>query len=131
MMRAQVLEKAAAAGFDTAPAIPAALAQRFATVCPTKTPTAVDYYLLGAHDPFGIPKNTAGNYLAGYGTFPLFSPKMSIALTFRELTGACATIANDRDAIRIFGGADASYAQMAKQDQITSYYRNFAAANCQ
>ena len=46
------------------------------------------------------------------------------------MTGACASIADDRDAIRIFGGADATYAQTAKQDQITSFYRNFAAASC-
>jgi hypothetical protein len=130
MMRAQFLEKAAAAGFSVDPAIPPALAQRFATVCPTKTPNAVDYYLLGAHDPFGIPKNTAGNHLVGYGVFPLFTPRMSIALTFRELTGACASIASDRDAIRIFGGADASYGQAAKQDQIMSFYQDFAAENC-
>lgn len=130
MMRARFRDKATAAGFSVTPTIPAAMAQRFATVCPTKTPDAVDYYLLGAHDPFGIPKNTVGNHLAGYGTFPLFSPKMSIALTFAEMAGRCASIADDRDAIRIFGGADATYAQTAKQDQITSYYRNFAAASC-
>ncbi len=131
MMRTRFLEKAAAGGFSINPTIPAAMAQRFATVCPTKTPTAVDYYLLGAHDPFGIPKNTAGNHLVGYGTFPLFSPKVSIPLTFAELAGGCASIADDRDAIRIFGGGDATYAQTAKQDQITSFYRTYAAANCQ
>ena len=130
MMRAQFLAKAAAAGFDTNVAIPSAIAARFATVCPGQTPTAVDYYLLGAHDPFGVPRNTTGNDLAGYGSFPLFSPSVSIPLTFRELSGSCASITNDRDAIRIFGGGDTSYAQTAKQDQITSFYRNFAAANC-
>ncbi len=130
MMRAKFLEKAATAGF-TAPSIPPTLAQRFATVCPTKTPTAVDYYLLGAHDPFGIPKNTTGNHLAGNGVYPLFTPRMSIALTFAELSGSCAAIDDDRDAIRLFGGGDASYGQTAKQDQIMSFYRNFAAASCQ
>jgi len=130
MMRQQFLDKAAAAGFDIAPTIPPAMAARFATVCPTQTPNAVDYYLLGAHDLFGVPRNTTGNDLAGYGSFPLFTPRMSIALTFRELAGACTSIASDRDAIRIFGGGDASYAQTAKQDQIMSYYQNYAAANC-
>jgi len=130
MMRAQFLAKAAAAGFSVSPTIPAAMAARFATVCPGQTPNAVDYYLLGAHDVFSIPRNTSGNDLAGFGTFPLFSPGVSIPLTFRELSGSCAAIGSDRDAIRIFGGGDASYAQTAKQDQITSYYRNFAAANC-
>lgn len=129
-MRAKFLARAAAAGFAVDPVIPAALAARFATVCPGKTPNAVDYYLLGAHEPFGIPRNTTGNDLAGYGMFPLFTPAVSIPLTFGELSGSCAQITSDRDAIRIFGGGDASYAQAAKQDQITSYYRTFAAANC-
>jgi hypothetical protein len=130
MMRQVFVDKAAAAGFSVSPVIPAEMVSRFDTVCPGRTPTAVDYYLLGAHDVFGIPRNTTGNDLVGYGSFPLFTPRMSIALTFHELSGACASIANDRDAIRIFGGGDASYGQAAKQDAITSFYRNYAAANC-
>lgn len=130
MMRTRFLEKAAAAGFAGVATLPPGMAQRFATVCPTKTPSAVDYYLLGAHDPFGIPKNTAGNHLAGSGVFPLFTPRVSISLTFAELAGSCASIDDDRDAIRLFGGGDATYAQTAKQDQIMSFYQNFAAANC-
>jgi hypothetical protein len=131
MMRQQFLAKAAAAGFSTTPVIPPAMAARFDTVCPGQTPTAVDYYLLGAHEPFGIPRNTAGNHLLGYGSYPLFTPQMSIALTFQVLAGACASIASDRDAIRSFGGGDARYAQAAKQDEIMSFYQSYAAANCQ
>jgi len=130
MMRQLFLDQAAAAGFSTNPTIPADLAARFATVCPGQTPNAVDYYLLGAHDLFGIPKNSSGNDLAGVGTFPLFTPQVSIALTFHELTGACASIASDRDAITIFGGGDTSYGQASKQDTIMSYYQDYAAANC-
>jgi hypothetical protein len=130
-MRQRFLDQAAAAGFATDPSIVTPeLAARFATVCPTRTPTAVDYYLLGAHDVFGIPRNGAGNDLEAATAFPLFTPRVSVALTFAELAGACATITSDRDAIRIFGGSDTSYAQTAKQDEIMSYYGAFKAANC-
>jgi hypothetical protein len=130
-MRQRFLAAAMEAGFPVdASLVTPALATRFATVCPTKTPTAVDYYLLGAHDVFAIPKNTSGNDLAAHATFPLFSPKASVSLTFGELAGACSTITNDRDAIRRFGGGDTSYGQTAKQDEIMSYYKNYKAANC-
>jgi hypothetical protein len=131
-MRQRFLDKAAAAGFSTdASLVTSALATRFATVCPTKTPTAVDYYLLGAHDVFDIPRNTSGNDLAAAATFPLFTPRVSVALTFAELAPSCASIGDDREAITIFGGGDASYATTAKQNEIMSYYGNYAAANCQ
>ncbi|MDB4963570.1 MAG: hypothetical protein JWP01_3569 [Myxococcales bacterium] len=130
-MRQRFLASAMEAGFPVdASLVTPALATRFATVCPTKTPTAVDYYLLGAHDVFSIPRNTSGNHLAAHATFPLFAPKASVALTFGELAGACASITNDRDAIRRFGGGDASYGQTAKQDEIMSYYKAYKAANC-
>ena len=130
MMRQLFLDQAAAAGFDVNPVIPADIATRFATVCPGQTPNAVDYYLLGAHDLFGIPRNASGNDLAGVGSFPLFTPGVSIALTFHELTASCASITSDRDAITVFGGADTSYGTTSKQDTIMSYYQSYAAANC-
>jgi hypothetical protein len=130
-MRQLFLDKAAAAGFSTDPALVTThLADRFHTVCPTKTPTAVDYYLLGAHEVFGIPKNMSGNDLAAYGKFPLFTPAVSISVSFHELAVSCASIHSDRDAITVFGGGDASYGTTAKQDQILAYYGDFKAANC-
>lgn len=130
-MRQLFLQRAQAAGFSVDPGLvtPALLA-RFRTVCATATPTAVDYYLLGAHDVFGIPKNDAGNDLAAYGQFPLFTPSVSIGLTFHELTVSCANIHSDRDAIRIFGGADTSYATTAKQDQVLAAWETYRTANC-
>jgi hypothetical protein len=131
-MRQRFLDKAAAAGFSTDPGlVTPALATRFSSVCPTKTPTAVDYYLLGAHDVFSIPRNTSGNDLTASATFPLFTPRVSVALTFAELAPSCATIGDDREAITVFGGGDASYGTTAKQDEIMSYYGNYKAANCQ
>lgn len=131
-MRQRFLDEAAAAGFSTdAGLVTPSLAERFASVCPTKTPTAVDYYLLGAHDVFDIPRNTSGNDLAAAATFPLFTPQVSVALTFAELAPSCASIGDDREAITVFGGGDASYGTTAKQDEIMSYYGNYATANCQ
>lgn len=130
-MRSLLLERMNAAGFATdAGLLTQPLVDRFHTVCPTATPNAVDYYLLGAHELFGVPKNTSGNHLAGYGRFPLFTPAVSIAMSFHELALSCANIHGDRDAIRIFGGADTSYASTTKQDQILSAYESYRTANC-
>ena len=130
-MRALFLKLAADHGYDTrASLMTPALTDRFHQVCPNATPTAVDYYLLAAHDVFGIPRNGAGNDLAAVGTYPFVDPAISVALTFHALTASCATIHSDRDAITAFGGGDASYADPAKQDQILSYYQDYAAASC-
>jgi hypothetical protein len=130
-MRQLFLQRAQAAGFSVDPGLMTpALTTRFHTVCPSATPNAVDYYLLGAHEVFGIPKNASGNFLAGYGRFPLFTPRISIAMSFHELSVSCANLHSDRDAIRIFGGADASYGTTTKQDQILSYFNNYKTANC-
>lgn len=130
-MRQLFLSRAQAAGFSIDPAlVTPALAARFHTVCPAGTPTAVDYYLLGAHDLFGVPKNASGNDLAASGRFPLFTPRVSIALSFHELASSCASLQSDRDAIRVFGGADPSYATTVKQDQVLSYFNDYRAAHC-
>jgi hypothetical protein len=130
-MRQLFLAKAAAAGFPTSPSlVTPALAARFHQVCPNATPTAVDYYLLGAHDVFGIPKNTTGNDLGAVGSFPLFTASVSVALTFHELAVSCSSLTSDRAAITAFGGADTSYATTAKQDQVLAPYTQFAAAHC-
>ena len=131
-MRQLLTDLADAAGFDTDPSlVTPALTARFATVCPNETPIAVDYYILGAHDIFGIPRNDSGNYLQGCGTFPFFNAQVSLNLTFQILFLSCASIGSDRDAIAAWGGGDASYSDPAKQSLILSYYENFAEANCQ
>jgi hypothetical protein len=130
-MRQLFLTRAQAAGFSIDPnLVTPALATRFHSVCPNAAPTAVDYYLLGAHEVFGIPKNASGNDIAAAGQFPLFTPRLSIALAFHELAVSCSSIQSDRDAIRIFGGADASYATTVKQDQVLSYFNNYRTAHC-
>ncbi len=130
-MRASFIEACLAAGFAAGDdLVTAEIAARFHEVCPDDTPSAVDYYLLGAHDVFNIPRDDAGNFLEAYGIFPLFTPRVSIALTLGELASSCGAIDDDRDAIRIFGGGDSSYADPDKQDQILSLYENFAAGNC-
>jgi len=122
---------AAAAGFGTDPGlVTPEIAARFQEVCPGGTPSAVDYYLLGAHDIFGIPKDAKGNHLPAYGKFPLFSPGVSIRVTFAELSSSCATIDSDNEAIAIYGGGDPSYGDPAKQATILSLYKNFEAASC-
>lgn len=132
MMRAALLERAAAAGFPVDPGlVTPEIAARFGEVCPDASPSAVDHYLLGAHDTFGVPRDDAGNHLAAVGAFPLLSAEVSVGLTFRVLHGACASIADDRDAIATWGGGDARYSDPARQDQILSYYRQFASAHCE
>jgi hypothetical protein len=130
-MRQYLTELMDAAGFDTDPAIVTPeLAVRFATVCSSATPIAADYYILGAHDVFSVPKNDAGNYLEGYGVFPFFSAQVSVNLTFRPLRLSCSSIADDRDAIDTWGGGDPTYGDWDKQTEILSLYQDFAAANC-
>lgn len=130
-MRALLLSRMADAGFDTGDALMTpALLTRFRTVCATATPSAVDAYLLAAHDTFDIPRNASGNDLAAYGRFPLFTPGISIAMSFHELSLSCASLHSDRDAITVFGGGDASYASTTKQDQILSYFNDYQSAHC-
>lgn len=130
-MRQAFIDEAAAAGYDTSASLmTGVLESRFQQVCPGSESSAVDFFLLGAHDVFGIPRDGSGNHLDGYGSFPLFEPRVSIRLSFRELLGSCGSIVNDRDAIEIFGGNDSSYGDPAKQDDILALYESWAAANC-
>lgn len=130
-MRARFLDDVAAAGFSVDPTLMTAeLTARFRTLCATATPSAVDYYILAAHSDFGVPKNSAGNFLAGYGKFPFFTPSVSIDLVFHELASSCSSITSDRAAIAAFGGSDRSYQTTAKQDQILAAWVQFQAASC-
>ncbi len=72
-MRARFLTLAAAAGFSTAGSlVTSTIASREKQFCPGATASAIDYYILAAHDAFLVPKNSAGNHLAGYAAFPFF-----------------------------------------------------------
>ncbi len=130
-MRDLFMDLADQAGYSTdADLMTEQLTERFHEVCPNDSPTAVDYYLLGAHDPFGIPKNDNGNYLEAVGVHPLMDTAVSVPLTFNILHGQCDTIDDDREAIAIWGGGDERYATQEHQDSILSHYNNFQAANC-
>ncbi len=130
-MRALFEDLAGQAGYATdASLLTDELENRFASVCPDATASGIDYYILGAHDPFGIPRNGNGNYLAGVDEFPFLDPAVSVPLTFNILHGQCATIDDDREAIAIWGGGDDRYATEEHQNMILAHYDNFAAANC-
>jgi hypothetical protein len=79
---------------------------------------------------FSIPKDASGNHLPGYGKHPLFAPAVSVGLSFGELAASCAAITDDRKAIAVFGGGDASYGTASKQDAILALYQSFKAASC-
>ena len=108
----------------------AGVADALHTFCPDAIPTAVDYYIIQAHDIFAVPKDMSGNDLAYAGSFPFFKPGVMIDLFFATLTPACAQIGSDNDAIVIFGGGDPSYKDPAKQAQILSLWNEYQAANC-
>ena len=130
-MRKRFLELASGGGFPIQSSlVTGEIAARFAQVCPSATPSAVDYYVLGAHVPFGIPKNDAGSAYAAHSKFPFFTPAVSVKLTFAEMRDSCASIADDREAIAVFGGGDASYGTAAKQNAIMAYFRDFRAESC-
>lgn len=105
-------------------------ADRFATVCPDDTPEAIDHYILGAHEPYDIPRNDNGNKLSAVGTYPFLDAAVSVQLTFNILHSHCDSIDDDREAIEIWGGGDDRYGTEEHQDNILSHYENFKAANC-
>ncbi len=129
-MRALFADIAADAGFPTEDLLTPELQNRFHDVCPDATPSAVDYYILGAHEPFGIPRNDNGNHLVAVGDYPFLDPHVSVPLTFSILYNQCSTISDDRDAIARWGGGDARYAETAYQNNILAHYENYAAAHC-
>jgi hypothetical protein len=129
-MRRVLTDALAEAGFDVGPAaVDAVTRTRFATICPGRTPEAIDRYLLRAHDEFGVPRDASGN-LAGGSPMPLLDPGVSIALTLEELRARCAAITSDRVAIAVFGGSDGRYATRAFQDKILGRFQRFAASSC-
>lgn len=130
-MRQRFHEVADEIGYDTDDDIVTdALANRFWEVCPDEEPRALDYYILGAHEHFDIPRNDAGNHLEAVGDYPLMDPAISVPLTFHILQVQCDDITGDRDAIEQWGGGDPAYGTQDRQDQILARYENFAAANC-
>lgn len=129
-MRARFAEIAAAGGFPTEGLAMPALEERLQEVCSDATFSAVDYYILGAHEPFGIPRNANGNHLVAVGEYPFLDPHVSVPLTFSILYNQCATITDDRVAIARWGGGDARYGETAYQNNILAHYGNYAAAHC-
>lgn len=130
-MRALFEDLADQAGYPTdSSLVTDEVATRFAEVCPDATPSAIDYYILGAHEPFEIPRNDNGNRLEAVGHYPLLDPNVSVQLTFNILHGQCSAITDDRDAYSRWGGGDPRYGQEDHQDRILAHYENFAAANC-
>lgn len=130
MMRERLLEAATAAGFSATPAEIESVAAELQTICPDAEPTAVDYWILAAHDAFGVPTDTAGNDLAHAGTFPFFEPRVMIDLFFDALEPSCASLVDDETAIAVFGGGDASYDDPAKQEMILALWEGWQAEHC-
>ena len=90
----------------------------------------MDYYLLGAHDVFGIPKNTSGNDLAAVGKFPLFTASVSVALTFHELAVSCSSIPAIATPSPSSAAPTRATRRTARQDQNPRPYTQSAAAHC-
>jgi hypothetical protein len=130
MMRARLLEAATAAGFSATPAEIESVGAELQTICPGAEPTAVDYWILAAHDAFGVPTDDAGNDLANAGAFPFFEPRVMIDLFFDALESSCAALVDDETAIGVFGGGDASYDDPAKQELILSLWEGWRADHC-
>jgi hypothetical protein len=130
MMRARLLEAATAAGFSATPAEIESVAAELQTICPGANPTAVDYWILAAHDVFGVPTDTAGNDLAHAGTFPFFEPRVMIDLFFDALEPTSASLVDDNTAIAVFGGGEASSDDPAKQAMILALWEDWQAEHC-
>jgi hypothetical protein len=128
MMRARLAKAIANAGYAPSAAAIAGVTADLHTLCPSSTPTVVDYYILTAHSAFGVPKSSTGNDLANAGKFPFFEPRVVIDLFFAAISGSCTALTSDNAAIGVFGGADASYRTAAKQAQILALWETFRAS---
>ncbi len=127
-MRGKLLTALTNAGFATGASVVTPSDQAAVSgFCPGKTATAVDHYILGAHDLYGVPKNTTGNHLAGYGKFPFFDPEISISMSLAAIEASCASIGDDRDAIATWGGGAPVYGTPNMQNQIMKPWKDFQA----
>jgi hypothetical protein len=131
-MRKKLLASISAAGFSVASSLVTSDVQsKVASFCGSgTTATAVDYYILGAHALFGVPKNSGGNALASAAVFPFFTASVSVGATFAELAASCSSITSDESAISVFGGSSSYYSDPAVQKKILGTYKSYAAANC-
>jgi hypothetical protein len=77
-----------------------------------------------------VPIDDAGNDLAHAGEFPFFTPAVMIDLFFDTFEPSCVALTSDEAAIAVFGGADASYDDPAKQALILSLWRDWQAEHC-
>jgi hypothetical protein len=93
-------------------------------------PGSVDYYILTCHERFGVPVNSSRTKAnppsqAELDRFPLYSPRVTSALFFKELRDRAREIHDDGDAIRAFGGGDPSYATPERQKAILAAWLRF------
>lgn len=130
-MRQKLLAAIAASGFSTSAGLvtPQVISQ-VQSFCPGTSATVVDHYILGAHTPYGVPKNSSGNALDALATYPFFRSAVSVAMAFAEMAASCSTITDDRKAIAVYGGSSSFYKDYANQTKILAAYQSFAATNC-
>jgi hypothetical protein len=130
MMRARLAAAMSAAGFAPSADDIASVAGELASFCPGAEPTVVDYYILSAHDVFGVPIDAVGNDLANAGVYPFFTPRVMIDLFYDTFEPSCAALDDDETAVAVFGGADPSYDDPAKQAQILGLWHDWQARHC-
>jgi hypothetical protein len=130
MMRARLEAAMDAAGFAPSDDEIATVAGELATFCPGSEPTRVDYYILSAHAVFAVPTDAVGNDLPNAGVYPFFTPRVMIDLFYDTFEPSCAALGSDEAAIAVFGGADPSYDDPAKQAQILALWHDWQARNC-
>jgi hypothetical protein len=129
-MRTKLATAITAAGFSATAGDIASVDSQVKQFCPSKAAELVDYFIIATHDVFGVPTDSTGNDLPHAATFPFFTPRVVVDLFFGEISGSCASLTSDEDAIAIFGGGDASYSTPSKQATILKLWRDYQAASC-
>lgn len=129
-MRRQMNNSLRAHGFVPTATDIASVAPALRSVCAKAVPDAVDYYILTAHDKFGIPQDSAGNLLAAAGQFPFFSPEVSLDLLFAEIGSDPTRLSSDRAMIVVYGGNATRYRQQAFQSNVLGKYTSYRDAAC-
>lgn len=130
-MRRQMNKSLRAHGFAPTATDIDSIAPALRSICAKAVPDAVDYYILAAHDRFGIPHDSADNLLTAVGRFPFFSPELSIDLFFAEVGSDPTRLSSDRAMIVVYGGKDARYSKQAYQSSVLGTYTNYRDAKCQ
>lgn len=129
-MRRRMNNSLRAHGFAPTATEISSVAPAVRSVCAKAVPDAVDYYILAAHDRFGVPQDSAGNLLAAADRFPFFSPEVSIDLFFAEVGSDPTRLSSDHAMIGVYGGNDARYRKPAFQSSVLGKYTNYRDAAC-